>query len=60
MFPLHAPTLAFMLTVVTVTTSVLLFISWLQNRDVAALRWWSLANLLCGAALPLLGMRCLS
>lgn len=54
---LHAPPLLLILTAVTATTSALLFISWLQNRDVVALRWWSLACLSCAASQPMLSLR---
>ncbi|MBN9063821.1 MAG: hypothetical protein BGP06_11510 [Rhizobiales bacterium 65-9] len=54
---LHAPTLSLMLVVVALTTSILLLISWLQNRAIAALRWWSLANFLSAVATLLFSLR---
>ncbi|WP_342360771.1 GGDEF domain-containing protein [Terrarubrum flagellatum] len=54
---LHAPTLTVVLTAVTFGVGLLLLISWLQNREVWSLLWWSCANISGGAAVTLFGLR---
>lgn len=57
MISLHAQTLSLMLVVVTVTTSALLLLAWLQNREVSSLGWWAFGNLIAAVAMPLFGLR---
>lgn len=57
MISLHAPTLSAMLTAVTGMTGLLLLISWLQNRGVRALLWWSCSNFAGGLGTALYVMR---
>jgi diguanylate cyclase (GGDEF)-like protein len=54
---LDAATLLAALVLVSALLGGLLFLSWLQNRAVAALAWWSLAFLLGTAAIMLLAAR---
>lgn len=46
-----------MLVIVAVATGALLILSWLQNRNVAALAWWGVSNLVGAVGIALLGLR---